>query len=146
MKLKLLTNPDATLSKRKNGHLELVHIVPKENKDQVVLEYIFKIYSPDSGIKSVQRIGTWQDFLKNIDIVGFQSGNRRLILDLNEDSCILAITDIAPIVNRDNIGKYQKFYLVLPKDSEKAILIASENFYYNKPKPRVKSFQGMFLT
>ena len=145
MKLRLLTNPEAILSERRNGHLELVHTLQKERVPHVFSKYIFQVRSPDSGIESFTKKGTWKDFLQCVDIIGFQSGDRKLILNQNEDDYILAIANIAPIIVRGDIGKFQNFYLLLPKGSEKAILIANENNYYNEPTSRAKSLQGTFF-
>lgn len=144
MKLKLITNTEATLSERRNGHLKLVHTLPKE-KTHHSSEYIFQVHLPNSENELVQKKGTWKDFLQCVDIIGFPSECRKLILKPNEDSYVLAVANIAPIIGLGNLGEFQKLHLLLPKGSTKAILIANENIHYNKPAIRGKKLQGTFF-
>jgi hypothetical protein len=136
MKLRLWSNPNPNTSKPKHGHLKLVTndgLIQKKNFE--ITSYAFQVFSPNPSVPVIQKTGPWRDFMDYMEMISFQSKNRKPVFDEYQNAIILACAKVAPILENGELGEIKRMSLILPEGRDKPIPIVYDHQYYRDIGP-----------
>ena len=134
MNLRLLSNSNPTISQPRKGHLSLASDKPFVKRSGFkITTFAFQVFSPDPAIPVIQKIGSWKDFINQMETVSYQSKNRDQVFDEQQNAIILACAKVAPILENEELGPMQRMSLILPAGKETPIAIVYDHVhYYNR--------------